>query len=83
MMASKAKSTSTSKRRKIPAAALRRRARAELAPPPVAAVAIHVIDPMTVLAARSKIAKYGRNDDGCKPPLAYIEAMAPVPEGQA
>jgi hypothetical protein len=46
-------------------AGLRRRARAELAPPPGAA-ALSIIDQITALAARSKIAKYGCKDDGGK-----------------
>jgi hypothetical protein len=59
-------------------AGLRRRARAELAPPPVAAAAIGIIDQITALAARSRIAKYGWKDDGGKAPLAYIKGMALV-----
>jgi hypothetical protein len=53
-------------------AGLRRRARAELAPPPGAA-ALSIIDQITALAARSKIANYRWKDDGGKAPLAYIK----------
>jgi hypothetical protein len=61
-----------------PRAGLGRRARAELAPPPVAAAAVGIIDQITALAANSKIAKYGWKDDGGKAPLAYIKGMALV-----
>jgi hypothetical protein len=78
MMAKKAKSASRRKRGKTPVAAPRRRARAELAPPPVAAAALGIVDQITALAARSKIAKFGWKDDGGKAPLAYIKGMALV-----
>lgn len=59
----------------------RHRARRAAGVPPVAdavAGAGSVIDQITALAARSKIAAHGWKDDGGKAPLAYIKGMALV-----